>query len=156
MPREGRTMTDEAEGSLRSSVLSTARTRTASQTLTDNLSTNIHIVRKAVMIRPPATIIYQSKGVPKTVASPIGTRSKERCIWYQKKRERREGKVVQKSASTIGPGGFEPPLTDPKSAVLPLDEGPLWKCRRSLKLSNRWTRTKGSRLLLCLSKAQYL
>src|SRR5882724_4361285 len=24
----------------------------------------------------------------------------------------------------IGPGGFEPPLTDPKSAVLPLDEGP--------------------------------
>lgn len=27
-------------------------------------------------------------------------------------------------ASAIGPGGFEPPLTDPKSAVLPLDEGP--------------------------------
>jgi hypothetical protein len=25
----------------------------------------------------------------------------------------------------IGPGGFEPPLTDPKSAVLPLDEGPV-------------------------------
>src|SRR5882724_7710575 len=24
----------------------------------------------------------------------------------------------------VGPGGFEPPLTDPKSAVLPLDEGP--------------------------------
>jgi hypothetical protein len=28
-------------------------------------------------------------------------------------------------ASPIGPGGFEPPLTDPKSAVLPLDEGPV-------------------------------
>jgi glycosyltransferase involved in cell wall biosynthesis len=26
---------------------------------------------------------------------------------------------------SIGPGGFEPPLTDPKSAVLPLDEGPV-------------------------------
>jgi hypothetical protein len=25
----------------------------------------------------------------------------------------------------VGPGGFEPPLTDPKSAVLPLDEGPV-------------------------------
>lgn len=24
----------------------------------------------------------------------------------------------------IGPGGFEPPFADPKSAVLPLDEGP--------------------------------
>jgi hypothetical protein len=29
------------------------------------------------------------------------------------------------SVSLIGPGGFEPPLTDPKSAVLPLDEGPV-------------------------------
>jgi hypothetical protein len=29
------------------------------------------------------------------------------------------------AAEGIGPGGFEPPLTDPKSAVLPLDEGPL-------------------------------
>src|SRR3954468_7362329 len=28
--------------------------------------------------------------------------------------------------SAVGPGGFEPPLTDPKSAVLPLDEGPVW------------------------------
>jgi hypothetical protein len=30
-----------------------------------------------------------------------------------------------KAVSSIGPGGFEPPLTDPKSAVLPLDEGPV-------------------------------
>src|SRR5690349_16698910 len=29
----------------------------------------------------------------------------------------------------IGPGGFEPPLTDPKSAVLPLDEGPVFVSR---------------------------
>src|SRR5215211_9257805 len=28
--------------------------------------------------------------------------------------------------TSIGPGGFEPPLTDPKSAVLPLDEGPIF------------------------------
>ena len=27
-------------------------------------------------------------------------------------------------SNRVGPGGFEPPLTDPKSAVLPLDEGP--------------------------------
>src|SRR5438132_10450119 len=29
----------------------------------------------------------------------------------------------------IGPGGFEPPYPDPKSGVLPLDEGParLWR-----------------------------
>jgi hypothetical protein len=29
-----------------------------------------------------------------------------------------------RGSASIGPGGFEPPLTDPKSAVLPLDEGP--------------------------------
>jgi hypothetical protein len=33
-------------------------------------------------------------------------------------------KLEQLFLSSIGPGGFEPPLTDPKSAVLPLDEGP--------------------------------
>ena len=33
-------------------------------------------------------------------------------------------KLEQFFVSLIGPGGFEPPLTDPKSAVLPLDEGP--------------------------------
>ena len=27
--------------------------------------------------------------------------------------------------SLVGPGGFEPPFADPKSAVLPLDEGPV-------------------------------
>ena len=33
-------------------------------------------------------------------------------------------KLEQRWLSPIGPGGFEPPLTDPKSAVLPFDEGP--------------------------------
>ena len=31
----------------------------------------------------------------------------------------------KRCAGGVGPGGFEPPLTDPKSAVLPLDEGPV-------------------------------
>lgn len=34
-------------------------------------------------------------------------------------------KLKQNFVNPIGPGGFEPPLTDPKSAVLPLDEGPV-------------------------------
>jgi hypothetical protein len=34
------------------------------------------------------------------------------------------GKLDHDLLTAIGPGGFEPPLTDPKSAVLPLDEGP--------------------------------
>ena len=33
--------------------------------------------------------------------------------------------VSHETLTSIGPGGFEPPLTDPKSAVLPLDEGPV-------------------------------
>src|SRR5437867_1832170 len=39
----------------------------------------------------------------------------------------------------VGPLGFEPRLTDPKSAVLPLDEGPVrlrwWKLMRGANLS---------------------
>ena len=40
----------------------------------------------------------------------------------------------------IGPGGFEPPYPDPKSGVLPLDEGPatLWR----LKLQSQGFRWK--------------
>jgi hypothetical protein len=30
----------------------------------------------------------------------------------------------ERSFGRVGPGGFEPPLPDPKSGVLPLDEGP--------------------------------
>ncbi len=45
---------------------------------------------------------------------------------------------------TVGPGGFEPPLTDPKSAVLPLDEGPV-KCLAGagLKPSGQLAGAKG-------------
>src|SRR6266576_6573707 len=32
----------------------------------------------------------------------------------------------------IGPGGFEPPYPDPKSGVLPLDEGPATNCGLNL------------------------
>src|SRR6266705_4002200 len=35
----------------------------------------------------------------------------------------------------IGPGGFEPPYPDPKSGVLPLDEGPATMKRLNLQTS---------------------
>src|SRR6266699_1928355 len=38
----------------------------------------------------------------------------------------------------IGPGGLEPPFPDPKSGVLPLDEGPAIKSRLNLLRRNRW------------------
>ena len=41
--------------------------------------------------------------------------------------------------SPIGPGGFEPPFSDPKSDVLPLDEGPV----RSGKFSGAGKKEKG-------------
>jgi hypothetical protein len=51
----------------------------------------------------------------------------------------RRTELEQKLLSTIGPGGFEPPLTDPKSAVLPLDEGP-----ETMKPSRQREAAKGS------------
>src|SRR4051794_32262895 len=53
-------------------------------------------------------------------------------------------KLEQVFVSSIGPGGFEPPLTDPKSAVLPLDEGPV-KCLAGagLKPSGQLAGAKG-------------
>ncbi len=39
----------------------------------------------------------------------------------------------------IGPGGFEPPYPDPKSGVLPLDEGPAvnWRLNLATPLESR-------------------
>src|SRR6184192_1449527 len=38
----------------------------------------------------------------------------------------------------IGPGGFEPPFPDPKSGVLPLDEGPVTMWRLNLATDSTW------------------
>ena len=53
------------------------------------------------------------------------------------------GRTGSAVAGTIGPGGFEPPFADPKSAVLPLDEGPargkVKHCKQREK-GGKWTR----------------
>ena len=50
---------------------------------------------------------------------------------------RSEVRRVTGVVTGIGPGGFEPPLTDPKSAVLPLDEGPASPSVRKWYLDTR-------------------
>ena len=48
--------------------------------------------------------------------------------------------------SLIAPGGFEPPFSDPKSDVLPLDEGAAVLCDTNL-VTARWWRQVVSFLL---------
>ena len=62
------------------------------------------------------------------------------------------------SAGEIGPGGFEPPFSDPKSDVLPLDEGPATRsklagARGSGKFSRLFPRRRPARSPWFLSES---
>src|SRR5436309_8171023 len=66
-------------------------------------------------------------------ASSAGARSARRAVVRITRKSIGPPPVGERGAGKgIGPGGFEPPYPDPKSGVLPLDEGPARLSRLNL------------------------
>src|SRR3989454_11018778 len=79
------------------------------------LSVALIVAAAPVPLHGPATVVELLHAAAARTATPIARVGRMRA-----------------SADQIGPGGLEPPFPDPKSGVLPLDEGPAIMSRLNL------------------------